>query len=253
MYGAGDSLAAPGRTRYAFAMSKPTGFAAALAFFAIACLAGEYTGVRWLVYVAKPAATLSVLALALLGPLAVSPRYRALVAAGLVASLAGDIWLMLPGDRFVPGLASFLVAHLLYIAAFAGAGGGWRGPGTALGVAVVAGAILALLWPGLGALKGPVVAYVVVIAAMAWQAIARWRRVVGERAESGASAAFAAAGAVAFLASDASLAIRRFVADFPAGPVVVLATYWFAQYLIARSVGAASVAAAGSAPTASAA
>jgi uncharacterized membrane protein YhhN len=216
---------------------------ASLVLFAIACLVGEYIGVRWLVYVAKPAATITLLALAVLSPPSVSRRYRALVVAGLVASLAGDVWLMLPGDRFVPGLASFLVAHLCYIAAFADAGGGWRGPGAALGVGLVAGAILAVLWPGLGALKGPVVAYVLVIALMAWQALARWRRV------GGASAALAAAGAIAFLASDASLAVRRFVADFPAGPVVVLATYWLAQYLIARSVGAAS----GSAPAASAA
>ncbi len=234
MYGSAGSLAAPRRTPYASAMVRPTGLIALLVLFAIACLVGEYLDVRWLVYLAKPAATITLIALALLGPPTVSRRYRGLVVVGLVASLAGDIWLMLPGDRFVPGLASFLVAHLCYIAAFAGAGGGWRGPGAALGVGVVAGAILAVLWPALGALRGPVVAYVLVIAVMAWQAIARWQHV------GGASAALAAAGAVAFLASDASLALRRFVSDFPAGPVVVLATYWLAQYLIARSVSAAS-------------
>ena len=32
--------------------------------------------------------------------------------------LAGDVFLMLPGDRFVPGLASFLVGQLLFAVGF---------------------------------------------------------------------------------------------------------------------------------------
>ncbi len=39
-------------------------------------------------------------------------------------SLGGDVFLMLPGDYFIPGLASFLVAHLFYIALFR-QGVGW--------------------------------------------------------------------------------------------------------------------------------
>jgi len=40
-----------------------------------------------------------------------------LLAGALAASLAGDVFLMFPGF-FIPGLVSFLVAHLLYIALF---------------------------------------------------------------------------------------------------------------------------------------
>jgi hypothetical protein len=48
------------------------------------------------------------------------PSPRALrLALGLIFSLAGDIFLMLPTDRFREGLASFLAAHVCYIAAFA--------------------------------------------------------------------------------------------------------------------------------------
>ena len=36
--------------------------------------------------------------------------------AALVFSLVGDVLLMLPGNTFIPGLASFLVAHVFYIA-----------------------------------------------------------------------------------------------------------------------------------------
>ena len=36
----------------------------------------------------------------------------------VLLSLAGDVFLMLPSDRFVAGLASFLLAHVAYIAGF---------------------------------------------------------------------------------------------------------------------------------------
>lgn len=134
---------------------------------------------------------------------------------------------MLPGDRFVAGLASFL-AHLLYIAAFAGEKGGLRAPASALTVGVFAAGMLALLWPDLGALRVPVVAYVTVIAVMGWQALARWGRSPG--------AALAAIGALSFLVSDSALAIGPFRGEFAGGTLVVLGTYWCAQCLIARSV-----------------
>ncbi|NIW49240.1 MAG: lysoplasmalogenase, partial [Gammaproteobacteria bacterium] len=34
---------------------------------------------------------------------------------GLALSLAGDIFLMLPDEKFIAGLVSFLLAHLAYI------------------------------------------------------------------------------------------------------------------------------------------
>jgi uncharacterized membrane protein YhhN len=37
---------------------------------------------------------------------------------GLVFSLAGDVFLMLPKERFVGGLVSFLLAHIAYIIGF---------------------------------------------------------------------------------------------------------------------------------------
>jgi uncharacterized membrane protein YhhN len=196
----------------------------------LSCLAGEALGLPLLVYVAKPATTLALLAIAAREPRPISSRYRALIVLGLAWSLAGDILLMLPQDRFLPGLVSFLVAHLCYIVAFARTGGGVRDPIAGTAVAVVALAMLAILWPGLGELRIPVVAYVAVIATMAWQAVARWRHL-----HSG-DAAHAAAGAVLFLASDSALAIRRFRGEFAGATIVVLGTYWVAQYLIARSV-----------------
>lgn len=203
-------------------------YTAVLLAAAVASIVGESMGLRGLVYVTKPLATLAVIALAVRATHPVSSRYRTLITAGLVASLAGDVFLMLPGDRFLAGLASFLVAHLLYIAAFASERGGMRGVAAALPVGVFALAMLAYLWPELGALRIPVAVYVTVIAVMGWQALARWGRSPG--------AELAAAGAVSFLLSDSMLAIGRFRGPFDGDRALVLGTYWLAQWLIARSV-----------------
>ena len=187
---------------------------------------------RWQVYAFKPLATLLILALALsLTP--ARPEYQWAIAAGLVLSTAGDVFLMLPRDRFVAGLASFLLAHLCYLRAFSievpfGAGLLLWLPFIAAG-----GMVVALVWPGLKpALRGPVVVYVIVIAAMAGQATGRWY-------VSGSMVALAAAvGAGLFVVSDAVLAIDRFRWPFRAARAVTLATYWAAQLLIAISVSA---------------
>ena len=187
---------------------------------------------RWQVYAFKPLATLLILALALsLTP--TRSEYQWAIAAGLVLSTAGDVFLMLPRDRFVAGLASFLLAHLCYLRAFSievpfGAGLLLWLPFFAAG-----GMVVALVWPGLKpALRGPVVVYVIVIAAMAGQATGRWYA-------SGSAVALAAAvGAGLFVVSDAVLAIDRFRWPFRAARAVTLSTYWAAQLLIAISVSA---------------
>ncbi|MBI4989225.1 MAG: lysoplasmalogenase [Rhodocyclales bacterium] len=187
---------------------------------------------RWQIYAFKPLATLLILALALsLSP--THPEYRWAIAAGLLFSTAGDVFLMLPRDRFVAGLASFLAAHLCYVHAFSiGVSFGadfllW------LPYFMAGGIVVALVWPGLKpALRGPVAVYVVVIAVMAGQAAERWHAL-------GSGVALAAAvGAGLFVVSDVVLAIDRFRRPFRAARAVTLATYWAAQLLIALSVGA---------------
>lgn len=196
---------------------------------ALTCLAGEYLRLPWLIYIAKPLATIAVIMIAARSQHPVSTQYRSLITAGLVFSLAGDVFLMLPSDQFVAGLASFLVAHLLYIAAFARHGGGLRDVAAAA-VFLVAGAMLSIIWPQLGELRIPVIVYVCVIATMAWQAVARWHRL------GAADAKLAAMGALSFLVSDSALALRKFRGDFAGSAVLVLGTYWLAQWWIAKSV-----------------
>ena len=155
-------------------------------------------------------------------------RPRALLLAALLGSLAGDVLLMLPG-RFVPGLVSFLLAHLFYIALFRQGGVPWFGQRAALGatLALGAGMYAFLWWGGLpAALRAPVAAYVGVIALMAAQAWSRWD-VQRDRA-----ALMVALGACCFMLSDSLLAINRFVTPLPGAQVWVLSSYYAAQALI---------------------
>src|SRR3990172_5973618 len=87
------------------------------------CIRAERCGRRGGVYLFKPATMLCVIALAVQGAGWPPDAYASAILAGLVLSLAGDVWLMLPSDRFAAGLASFLLAHLCYVAALAGPGG----------------------------------------------------------------------------------------------------------------------------------
>lgn len=187
---------------------------------------------RWQVYVFKPLATLLILALALSLPPA-RPEYQWAIAAGLLFSTAGDVFLMLPHDRFVAGLASFLVAHLFYVWAFSIEVPFAAEPLFWLPYFAAGGGVVVLIWPGLKpALRGPVAIYVIVIAVMASQAAERWLAL-------GSGVALAAAmGAGLFVVSDGVLAIDRFRWPFRAARAVTLATYWAAQLLIALSISA---------------
>lgn len=214
--------------------------AAVLAALAVAASAGgairaAYRGDQRGVYLFKPLTTILVLAAALLVFTPAEPRYRELVIAGLGLSLAGDVFLMLGETRFLPGLACFLGAQLVYAWAFTtgapldAAQIPWAVPFAFFAVIVVLA-----LWKGLPgpALRGAVAVYAVAIGLMAWRAAARLHA-PGIPLPSGAAAL---AGACLFLASDTVLALNRFRRPFRLGEPVTLATYWAAQFLIALSV-----------------
>jgi alkylglycerol monooxygenase len=154
-------------------------------------------------------------------------RFGLLLAGGLAFSLAGDAFLMFPG-YFIPGLVSFLVAHLFYIALFK-QGICWFPSGRALVTTLgFGGAMYAFLYNGLDpVLKVAVAAYVVVIALMAAQAIGRAVVLRDQRAVA------VAAGAAFFMLSDSLLATNKFALPLPMAQFCVLATYYVAQLLIA--------------------
>lgn len=177
-------------------------------------------------FVFKPLATIGVIAYAWPRGRA-TPVLRRWLLAGLVLSLAGDVALLWPQQGFLPGLVSFLLAHLAYLVGFTRVQRLAARPAAFVVYAVVAGAILWQLWPGVpGGLRAPVAVYVVALASMAAQAAVLWR--------AGASrGAVLALGGALFVASDALLATNKFAGPLPLSGLWILATYWSAQWCIA--------------------
>jgi uncharacterized membrane protein YhhN len=191
-------------------------------------------GYAMLLFVFKPLTTALVIAYAWPRG-AGSPRQQRFVRIGLVLSLVGDVFLLWPKEGFLPGLVSFLLAHLAYIAAFCVPARLAARPLVFIAYAVVAALILSQLWPGVpGALRAPVLGYVVCLAAMAAQAAVWWRTASGSADERLARAA--AIGGLLFMVSDSLLAINKFALPLPFASLWILATYWAAQWCIASSL-----------------
>lgn len=195
-------------------------------------LRAEYRGSQFHVYIFKPLTMLFIILIALQAGLPTSRFYKYMIVLGLASSLVGDVFLMLPHDRFVYGLASFLFAHLFYIAAFSQSGFRARSLGSLLPFLIYGSLMLWLLWPGLGKLRVPVIFYMAVILLMGWQAFNRWVEadVMGSD--------LALAGALLFIASDSILALNRFKRPFRSAQFLILSTYFAAQWLIALSIEA---------------
>lgn len=198
---------------------------------------GRITRRPHLAFWLKPLPILLFVLVAALADPPISATYRALIIAGLLFSAAGDVFLALPQDRFVWGLGSFLVAHLFYIAAFISVGGFGFTWWIVLPALLYGAAMLALLWPHVGAgLRLPVAVYLTVILVMGWQAAEQWAAAPSESARLGLL------GALFFIISDSVLALDKFRGRFPGGAraaaVVVMLTYYAAQWLLALSVQA---------------
>ena len=197
---------------------------------AIMHIRAEYLGPQYHIYLFKPLTMVFILFIAISRARKNPVFYAYAIIGGLLCSMAGDMFLMLPSDQFIPGLVSFLVAHLFYIGAFT-RGRRFRFPVWSLLPFVVYGIVIFIvLSPGLEAMKLPVVAYIVVILVMGWQAWERW----DETAQRLALLAFF--GAVLFIISDSVLAVNRFRQPFEMARALTLSTYFAAQWMIAFSI-----------------
>ena len=154
-----------------------------------------------------------------------------LLGAALLLSLLGDVFL-LDMARFMPGLLSFLLAHLAYIALFR-RDAPWFAHRPALALCLVAGALAYgyLYRHGLPAhLQWPVAIYVTVIALMAAQALGRGHHLRTPAARC------VAWGALSFMFSDTVLAINQFAWAVPYSHVWALGSYYLAQGLIVHGM-----------------
>ncbi|MGI9246259.1 MAG: lysoplasmalogenase [Steroidobacteraceae bacterium] len=184
---------------------------------------------KWL---AKPLASLAFVATAFASG-GLDSSYGLLVLCGLASCLLGDVLLIPEGQPgvFRAGIVAFLCGHLLFAAAFLTQPLGitWLAlAGTALAVS------LWFVWrwlrPTLPAdMRVAVLAYLLVIGAMASLAVAL----------AGAGGPVSVAlGALAFAASDVSVARDRFVREEFFNRAWGLPLYYFAQLLIALSTAA---------------
>jgi len=181
-------------------------------------------------YLFKPLTTILVITIAIILQYESESVYGYLIIAGLVFSLLGDIFLMLLNDKFVQGLASFLVAHIFYIIAFSSGFGPFLEFGYLIPAIIYASVFLWILLPKTGKMKIPVMVYAIVLMVFLWQALGRFYY-LGNQAS-----LYIIIGAVLFVISDTILAYARFVKDFNLSPTLIHVTYWGAQVFIALSI-----------------
>jgi uncharacterized membrane protein YhhN len=206
----------------------------AAAWFAVAVTVGGDWLARWrhagrLEIVMKPAATIAIAAVGLVVVEGAPELAVGAMIVGFACCLAGDIALLPAIDRFVVGLASFLVGHVAFVVMFLALGlddealGGvalvlMTVVGGTLGVRIVRGARQRN-----AALRAPVTAYLAVISLMT---IAGW--------STGLAASIV--GAALFVTSDTILGWRTFVAERVWMPLAVMVTYHGALIGLALSL-----------------
>jgi len=196
-------------------------FAIASAFGCAVLVLAEWKHLARVRVIAKVFASLAFLALGISARR--TDAYALWIVAGLALGVVGDIALL--SERgFLAGLGAFLLGHVAYIVAIATRlpAAQWFTP-EALAPLAVASIALVMLWPRLGSLRVPVIAYVVAIVVMVAGALAL-------RTEP------FAAGAVLFFASDLSVARDKFVGASFTNKLWGLPAYYFGQILIAYSL-----------------
>lgn len=161
-------------------------------------------------------------------------RYSRRILIGLIFSCLGDACLVWAKKYFEIGIGCFAIAQICYSRAF-----GWKPLNLYAGAvfAALGGLVYLFLSPGLkGIMVYMVAIYIGVICTMAWRAVARihtfnffddrvtWTQMSG------------CFGAIAFVISDLTLAVDRFLCPLPYAHPLIMVTYYAAQFGIALSV-----------------
>lgn len=177
--------------------------------------------------VVKPLTMLFIIALPLLEVREEYSTYAYLIITGLILSLLGDLFLLFPDKYFNNGLYSFLVAHILYIMAF-----NQKVDEHCFGITSVVIVfiivVIKVLAPKLGAMKYPVILYILVISAMLYSGVNVDRQL--------GTITFVSIGAILFTISDTVLAFNKFYKKISFAEPIILSTYFVAQLLFALTI-----------------
>ena len=191
-------------------------------------------------YIAKPGVIL-----ALIASLLVNGGYQGQLIfflLGLVFSLAGDIFLMLPNEKFIAALVSFLLAHIVYILGFSNTNQYFSVTGLIL--LILVGLTAFALWRRISnslrtrqqeKLLIPVSIYSLVICIMLISALltlvgpnSEWRRI---------PSLLVSIGAILFFISDSLLAWDKFITPVSNGKLYTISTYHLSQITITLGAG----------------
>lgn len=208
----------------------------------------EITGTRGLIRAFKPVASASFVAVGVIGLVVgrtgtdgTAVAFGVAVVLGLLLSAAGDVFLI-GADRpklFTFGLAAFLLAHIAYSVAFVLVSS--FAPTdilTAFPLALIVLFLYRRFAPNLGSMRGPVLAYMLVISFMMSRAAA----VPHTDAIPALPAWLVAGGALSFYISDIMLAWNRYASRFRLNRLSLI-FYYGGQAAIAWSVVVATTAA----------
>ena len=159
--------------------------------------------------------------------------YTAIILAGLIFSLGGDIVLILPLTRALfMGLLFFILTHLIYGLGFTWFNGFfWQDTFSAVIIVALSTIIYVYLYPSLGKMKLAVAFYVLIISFMVWRAIS----VIFGTAFTPAQAGLIISGAILFYMADTLEAFYRFKNQIVRLRAVYLSFYYAGQLLIALS------------------
>jgi uncharacterized membrane protein YhhN len=160
-----------------------------------------------------------------IGVLSAQASYtRTVLLVALVFSACGD--LLLAFDKFIFGVAAFLLAQLSYALIFKTY---WQRITTRWVVSIMLLVYMLLMaWlllPSLGDLKIPVIAYLLAIGVMGFLAV-----------QSSLNMRWAILGAMVFIISDSLIAINKFVHPIPFESYWIMSTYYAAQFMLVTSL-----------------
>ena len=145
--------------------------------------------------------------------------------------MIGDALLIWHETHFISGMASFGLAHLAYIYAFAlESKNCWL---KSFPFVVFAFLGIYTLYPGLNGILFPCVSvYVILLNTMAWRAFAHVDIIENVWSWTKLCACF---GAFLFLISDFVIGLNKFCFDVPAARLIIMVTYYMGQCFIALS------------------
>ncbi|WP_440069236.1 lysoplasmalogenase [Tenacibaculum discolor] len=151
----------------------------------------------------------------------------------LFFSFWGDVFLLDKANFFVFGLASFLVAHVVYIkitTSFLYKDSAVRILTSAIPFVLLFVGLLGLIYNNLGDMLLPVIVYGVAISTFGTAALLNYRQ------QKTTANTWLLLGAILFIASDSLIALNNFYMSKPLFNIAIIVLYIVSQYLIVKAI-----------------